>query len=136
MNIYYTVGSAMKTRYITIDLEIRSHKPFSSLATFLKQQDTYCEVYPPNEHDPYWTINFSFEPLDNPNYCIEQHCQWLKSMPNDAKQEWDEIEHKCVNIGYETCSEPWAFTELLSPSIIKQLAEFNLGLGLTLYPVN
>ena len=30
----------------------------------------------------------------------------------------------------------WAFTEFLSPSIIKRLAEFNLGLGLTLYPVS
>ncbi|KJG17699.1 hypothetical protein C0W92_00155 [Photobacterium angustum] len=126
----------MKTRYITVDLEIRSHKPFPFLAAFLKQQDTCCEVYPPNEHDPYWATNLSFEPLDNPNDCIEQHCQWLNAIPNKAKQEWDEIEHKCVNIGYEGSSQHLAFTEFLSPSIIKRLAEFNLGLGLTLYSIN
>ena len=126
----------MKTRYITVDLEIRSHKLFPFLTAFLKQQDTYCEVYPPNEHDPYWATNISFESLDNPNYCIEKHCQWLNAMPNEAKKEWDEIEHKCVNIGYEVSTQNGAFTELLSPSNMKKIAELSLGLGFTLYPDN
>ena len=124
-----------KTRFITIDLEIRSDEPLDELYAFLYKRYDCCSRYPPCKHCPDWFTIISFTSYADCNLCIENHCKWLNSMPPDAKSQWRKAKQRCMNIGYNTSSKHHAFIQYIRPDLISQLAKLEMGLAFTLYPI-
>ncbi|KPA51700.1 hypothetical protein VT25_16475 [Photobacterium leiognathi subsp. mandapamensis] len=124
----------MKTTYITVDLELHAEQPFYALLEFINKKYSGTEIYPPDNYHPQWITNLSFDDYNSANSCLENHCNWLKSMPDSVKAEWNSISHKVMNVGYNTSSTHRAFIEQIKPSVIKQLADLGLGFAFTLYP--
>ncbi|WP_318518403.1 hypothetical protein [Photobacterium leiognathi] len=125
----------METTYITVDLELHGDQPFYTLLSFLNQKYQGTEIYPPDQYHSQWMANISFTDHSSANRCLENHCKWLESMPEDVRKEWNNISHKVMNVGYNTSSSHQAFIEQIKPSVIKQLANLALGFAFTLYPI-
>lgn len=128
-------AAEMKTHYITVDIELRSTQPFRTLCQYFTEKELLCELYPPDHDLAHWAANVSLDDLSNADACIQHYCYWLLAMPEAVRTEWESLNHKCMNIGYNTSSTHYAFSDVLSAKTVTLLAMLDLGIAFTLYPV-
>ncbi|ODA35866.1 hypothetical protein A8L45_02190 [Veronia pacifica] len=123
------------TRYITVDLEIRSSLPFHKLVDFFEKADEYAHLHFDKDTNE-WSISSSLDPKHSPNACIVYYIEWIKSFPDDVRQEWGHAHQKCMNIGYSVSSSHWGFVENISSDTLAEMAALGLSLAVTLYPID
>ncbi|RXJ74771.1 hypothetical protein CS022_00655 [Veronia nyctiphanis] len=124
-----------KTRYITVDLEVRSSAPFNAFCEFFEQYDL-CAMLLEDEESDGWMSNISLDAMNNAETCIQHYLSVLKAMPVQAREDWNKAHHRCMNIGYHSSSSDWGFSDQLTADTLAKMAEMDIAVAFTLYPID
>jgi hypothetical protein len=123
-----------QTRYVTVDLIVKGNDATESFSAFLGAKNYYVQHHEWND-DSRWYLNISCpRDFENADQCIEQYCNDLEQLPDDAKAEWEQARFREFSIGYHVAGAPRCFENHLSETTIQRVSKLGAGIGITLYP--
>jgi hypothetical protein len=121
------------TRYITVDMVIKTNEATDHLIHYLDQKGYYTQKHEWNEGDK-WYLNISCpHDFDTPESCILKYCEDLAELPSEALTEWESANFKELFIGYSTGTSPHCVQHHIPLATISTLSSHGLGLGIAIY---
>lgn len=89
----------------------------------------------PKADDGVWYATFeTYEQHAEPEPKIAQMLAIVESFSEPLRSLWARCTQKEFNVGYDCGSEPWAFNQGLSATILGRIAAVGASLRITLYP--
>jgi hypothetical protein len=123
-----------QTRYVTVDLIVKGDAATERLSACLDAKNYYVQRHEWND-DSKWYLNISCpRDFENADQCVEQYCNDLEQLPEDAKAEWDQARFREFSVGYHVAGAPRCFENHLLETTIQRVSKLRAGIGITLYP--
>ena len=120
-----------QTRFLNVDLDVRSKVPLDSLARALAPR--VFALYVGREGSRY-AAHFEIETASNDaDKLISQFVADVRRLPRVQRKIWDRAEHREFNLGFQSEARPHAYQWRLDPRSVREAASVNAGIGVTVY---
>ena len=123
-----------KTRYINSDLVLASKTAIDRLCDAFDHK--CCVLYQQQDDDGNWHASIESDRIENISAAddIQKMLEVIPQLGDDAREQWDNCFGREINIGFE-CGDTWAYPHSLPNSIVREIADAECTLAITLYPI-
>ena len=118
--------------FLNVDLEVRSREPLDPLAADLGEEviALFCGRWDSHTYFASFELSRGAGDADS---IIHWFCVLLAGLDEEARGLWDRALARSFNLGFESGENP-RLEVTLRPETVRQVAELNAELAITIYP--
>ena len=122
----------MEIQYLNTDLEIESK---GDLSKIVEEFGEDVLVHHHGEISGYQLASFSIAGgSTDANATINSFCDLIESLPNEAREIWDQCCSRVFDVGYECGTSPRNFRSEIRASTIARVGKVGASVAITIYP--
>ena len=127
-----------ETSYITTDLVLRSKFDLTHLVRALERRKVFLlgEI---QKYEGTWMATLELITIqregrkNDPEKDISKMLKAIMQFDETELKHWNACKSRTFSLGYESGPKPFEFTSLLSPKLIRAIAEVNAGVEIVIY---
>jgi hypothetical protein len=124
-------AKAAETRFLNVDLDIRSAAPLESLVKALGR--SVFALYVGRQGRSHAAHLEVASPSDDPDRIIRRFVDLIKRLPRTERRVWDRAQLREFNVGVQAEAAPASYELHLAASTVRAAASVNAGVGVTVY---
>jgi hypothetical protein len=124
----------LQTRYLNTDLDLVATVDLSPLAAAFESQGVFPLHVTQGEDGRWSAILETNGQYEDPESNIAAMLSVIEQFDEPERNVWQGLTVREFNIGYDCRSEPWAFNQGLSNTILQRITKVGASLRVTLYP--